>query len=689
MGKLLTKNDMILIGIVIAAMTVLIATIKFLTRKKIRDPKKEQKKIKTLEKVYGILLSNRLTRNYIIRATKKYGSLSVYSQTEIKCMIVKDFRITVFGTVFVMVAAALAFRELTAVILCVYGASTVFSVRADKQIERATVRVYQEVKVFISSLRIEFKKSKGDILIALENASCGRHIMRAVDEIKQILVSPNTEENLERFYQNTPFTQLQTLAMICSNIYMHGDVSVGNDSSVFDEAMLFMEADINQKLEEISYEKILYRLQIPVLNSLEWLAALGVILTIVLKSLMIRIMPSTESVYNSIAGFLIQDAVIAFSIYSYNTIARAHLQQVILPDDRMYIVTKLMKRKPVQKFMRAMSPKNAKRRLLEYKLKIAVSRHNADSYWCERCVVAAMAFLIIIILTFSAPVIEKQFLESYTKSFDLIADDKAYKDNKGNVLYTKDQILEMDNAYIAIRKHGLWEERDDEDLEEIREFLIGYMPTLTTLQIEEQRERLETKYQKLNNVSYRWWYSLIAIAAGAGGFFYPKKKLKTRLELAQFEEEEEFLQLQMVTLILSALNMDTFDTLGHLANIADFHKKELMECYYGYASDPMKELQTLEDSVKSPNFKLFVGKLKETVENLSVKEVFADLRNDRAHICNERDNFIKSNISYKRAKMGRMALMPMNLAIYGVMVFPLIYAGITGLTGMTKSLQEI
>ena len=689
MGNLLTKNDMILVGIIIAAMVLLIVAIKFFTRKKKRDPIKEQKQIKTLERIYGILLSNKLTRNYMIRAAKKYGSLSVFSQTEIKCQIVKDLKLTVFGTVFVMVGAAFAFQELFAIILCIYGAFTVFNVRADKQIERATVKVYKETKIFISSLRIEYKKSKGDILVALEGAICGRHIMRAVDDIKQVLVAPGTEEQLEKFYQNTPFKQLQTLAMVCSNIYMHGDASLGSEGSVFDESMLLMEADINQKLEEISFQKTLYNIQIPIFNQLEWLAALGIVLTIVLKFLMIKIMPSTESVYNSIVGILIQNAAIAFSIYSYNTVARAHLQQVILPDDRIPIVVKLMKNKFIQKFMRVMSPKEQKRRILEYKLKISVSNHTVDSYWCERCVVAAVAFSGILLLTFSTPIIERQFLETFTRSFDLMADNKAYEDDKGNVIYTDDFILEMDNAYISIREEGLWEIKDDEDNEEIRKFLLSYMPTLTTLQIEEQKERLETKYQKLSKVSYHWWYSLIAITIGTVGFFYPKKKLKSRLILAQFEEEEEFLQLQMITLILSSLNMDTFDTLGHLANIADFHKKELMQCYYGYASDPEKELQILEDSVQSPNFKLFVGKLKETVENLSVKEVFADLRNDRAHIVNERDNFIKANITYKRAKMGRMALMPMNLAIYGVMVFPLLYSGIAGLTGMTDTLSEM
>lgn len=696
MGKLITKNDMILIGIILVAMVLIIVAVKLLTRNKKVNLKKLQKRIKTLEKVYGILLSNRLTRNYMIRAAKKYGALSVYSQTEIKCQIVINFRNTVFGTTLIMVSAAFAFHEISALILCIYGAYTLFNVRADKLIEKATVKVYKEIKNLISSLRIEFKKSKGDILVALENASCGRHIMRAIDEIKQILVLPNTQENLERFYQNTPFKQLQTLAMVCSNIYTHGDVAVGKDNSVFDDTMLLMEADINQKLEEISYEQVLYRLRVPFFDSLEWLAALGVVLTISLKFIMIKILPATESVFNSIAGFLIQDAVIAYSIYSYNTIARAHLQQVILPDDRNFIVTKLMKLKSVQKMMKTMAPKNRQRRILTHKLRIAASKHTVDSYWCERYVMAAAGFFVILILTFSAPVIEKQFLQTFTKSFDLLGDNKAYKDGDGKVLYTKDHILEMDNTYILRRREGLWdekaafnEEERNEIKAEIKDFIVSYMPTLTTLQIEEQKERLEAKYQKLSKVSYHWWYTLIAVAVGIIGFLYPKKKLKERLELAKFEEEEEFMQLQIITLVLSSLNMDTIDTLGHLAKIADIHKDVLQRCYYEYPSDPYKALQTLEDSVQSPNFKLFVGKLKDTVENLSVKEVFADLRDDRAHLCNERDNYIKANIAYTRSKMGRMALQPMNMAIYGIMAFPLLYTGIKGLTEMTRSLSNL
>lgn len=694
MGNLLTKQDMMIIGIIAAVLIILIVTIQInKKKKKKKDPIKEQKKIKTLERVYGILLSKKLTRNSIIKATKKYGTLSVFSQSEIKCLIVKNFRITVFGTVIILVGAAFAFKELSAILLCVYGAYTIFSIRADKQIEAATVNVYREVKIFISSLRIEYKKSHGDILVALEGATCGAHIMRAIDEIKQVLVSTKTEEHLEQFYQHTPFKQLQTLAMVCSNVYTHGDATVGEESSVFDEAMLLMEADINQKLEEISFEKQMYKTQIPIFNELEYLAIIGIVLAIALKILMIQIMPSTEVFYNSIAGLLIQDAVIAFSIYSYGSVAHAHLQQVILPDDRMPIVVKMMKKKSVQRFIRAMSPKGRKRRILEYKLKIAVSKHTVDSYWCERCVVAITAFCTMMIVTSTAPTIAKQFLETYTKSFDLLADTSSYEDKDGNVLYTDELILEMDNLYIAYRNNGLWDTSDgvadDEDKADIKKFLLSYMPTLTTLQTEDQIARLETKYRELNSVQYHWWYILIAVAAGAIGFVASAKKLKSRLEYARLEEEEEFLQLQMITLILSSLNMDTLDTLGHLANIADFHKNELVRCYYGYASDPAGELQLLEDTVQSPHFKLFVGKLKETIENLSVKEVFADLRNDRIHICNERDTMIKANISRKRASMGRKALMPMNLAIFGVMVFPLLYTGLSGLLGMQESIQAM
>ena len=117
--------------------------------------------------------------------------------------------------------------------------------------------------------------------------------------------------------------------------------------------------------------------------------------------------------------------------------------------------------------------------------------------------------------------------------------------------------------------------------------------------------------------------------------------------------------------------------------IADIHKSMLARCYYGYASDPVAELDRVQRHSQSENFKQFIAKLKETVEDLSIQEA------DRSHIMNERSAYIRDSIDRKRAAMGQLALRPMLLAIYGMLVFPLMYTGITQMSSMTEKVGEL
>ena len=288
-----------------------------------------------------------------------------------------------------------------------------------------------------------------------------------------------------------------------------------------------------------------------------------------------------------------------------------------------------------------------------------------------------------------SPVFQKKYLWNYTKSFD-ITGSIDYEDEDGNEIISKEDVLRMDKAYYNTRAAGEWEDQSDETVTtEINDFLLSYMPKLTTMELEDQRNRLEAKYQNIRNAGFHWYYILIAYGAAAIAYMVPKRGLKKRIELAKEEEEEEFLQLQVVMMVLASMNFDTRETLGHLVQIADIHKSMLARCYYGYASDPVAELDRVQRHSQSENFKQFIAKLKETVEDLSIQEAFADLEADRSHIMNERSAYIRDSIDRKRAAMGQLALRPMLLAIYGMLVFPLMYTGITQMSSTTEKIGEL
>lgn len=640
-----------------------------------------RRKTKYWENMYHILSRNRLTHGHIDRLTKRLEQMSVYRQDEIRMGAARFTLKFYLYTVLAFIAGCLIFDDIVAVLLLVAAAAVIYQTQVEKSIQASVIRVYKELKFAIQSTRLEYKKSH-DVLVALENATIGNRVLGIFNDIKQVVSSTHGQQALQEYYEKVPFKEVQTFAMICYNINDTGD-EFTEDTSTFDQALLVMNSDINQKIEKFDYEKLKF-------GKIEWLAMMGIVMTIALKYMMGAMLPSVAILYNSIAGLLIQDGCIAYSIYAYWTVAHGHIQAFMSKDDRPEVVEWLMGRHWFHKLAEDTCPQAAKKRVIEQKLTKAFSKMKVLDFHAKRLAYALIAFVIVAFITFTAPVFEKQYIKGYTKSFDLTGS-ISYKDEKtGKEIITQKKVLQMDKAYCDSRRQGMWEDNTDEKtIADISEFIKTYMPKATTMDLQDQRTRLEAKYQHLEHSGFRWYYILLAFLAAFIGYKIPDRSLKKRIELAGDEEEEEFLQLQVVMLVLASMNFDTLETLGHLAQIADIHKGMLLQCYYGYASDPVGELDKMERKTQSENFKQFIAKLKQTVENLSIKEAFADLEADREHIMNERSSYIKDSIDRKRARLGQTAIRPMVLAIYGMLVFPLMYTGLTGLQSTVQQVNEL
>lgn len=678
-------TDLILIGAGILVFVVFIILRVVMSKKNTQD-KEQKKKIsdKRYLNMYEIFtvhpFFSKIFRKYVLRLSKRLSVLSVYTKREIQIGAARYAYRLFCGIIVCAVVSCLVFKDVVSVILCIAFCYVYIQTSIERTMEATTLKVYKELKTAIASIRIEYKKGNSDVLLAIENATYGNRIAPIMESLHSVLTSATPEEALTEFYEMIPFKQIQTLAMICFNIKNSGDSLDKYNNSTFDEAMLLMNSDINQKIEQMNYEQMKFK-------KLENMAVIGIILTVAIRYIMGYIMPAVALLYNSFVGFLIQNGVIFMSIYYYHTIAHAHLQSVMATDDRLDIVHWLMDNRFIKELMQTMAPKGQKRRVLKRKLGLCFSKKSVEEFWCEKCLYALAAFVAVTVIVFTSPGIERKFLQNYTKSFDMMADNSAYEDKDGNPVISKEEILDMDNTYIGMRNMGKWADSEDEDtLTQIQEFIRSYLPDISTMQMQDQITRLETKYEKLNTVGFRWYLLFIAYIAAAFAFTRPDKALKKRQEIAKEEEEEEFLQLQIVTMILASMNLDAMEAVGHLALIADIHKDLLVRCDYGFASNPVAELETVQEKTQSENFKQFIGKLKECVEELSLKEAFADLASDREHICSERDSYIKESINRRRAKMGTFALRPMNFAIYGMMVFPLLY---TGLTGLMSSMTQI
>lgn len=626
-------------------------------------------------------------KTYVRIMTKKLSSMSVYSKNEVKAIISKYLTATMICVFATASIALLIFSDITSVILCAVLAYILITTMLEKHMERINYVVYTQLKYAMESIRLEYMRCN-DVVESLETANYGNRIAKIMERIHGVLISTHGELRLKEFFESTPFKPIQTLAYICYSINNTGDSYDAEGNSTFITSLLIMNKDINQELERQDYQFMKF-------GQLEYLTLIPIPCIPFVQWFLLKYMPGTSIIIEGMAGYVIRIAIIVACIYCYDYISKANSMHVVKEDDRILFIYNLLKNKTIYHFVNNITPKNRKRRILKHKLENAFSKKTINEFYVEKLLYSVVIFVFVILLFFSATIAGRNYMLHYTGSLAMISDDSTYKDKNGKPIYTQEELYAMDLTYIALRDKGKFDfDRMDGSLketeqEELNQLIRGTMATINDLQLEDQKARLEKKYDWLQKVHFYWYYIDISFAAAIAGFFLPNVTLRKRNNFLKEEEEEEFLQLQTIMTILMSMNCDTLEALEHLTQISTIHKDMLTYCYQGYASNPIAELDRMIEKTPIPDFKRFIEKMKMTVDELSLSEAFIDLIQNREHICNVRDEVLKNNIDNRRNKCGQRAKMPFMMTLILLFVFPLMYMGYTEMMSGINELQDI
>lgn len=625
-------------------------------------------------------------KTYIRVMTKKISAMSVYSKNEVKVLITKYLTATIACVFITTSAALLIFSDITSVILCAVLAYILITTMLEKRMERINYIVYTQLKYAMESIRLEYMRCN-DVVESLETAVYGNRITKIMERIHGVLISTNGELKLKEFFESTPFKPIQTLAYVCYSINNTGDEFDSDGNSTFITTLLIMNKDINQELERQDYQFMKF-------GKLEYLTLIPIPCIPFIQMFLLKYMPGTSIIIEGMVGYVIRIAIIVACIYCYDYISKANSMHVVKEDDRILFIYNLLKYKFVYHFIKNVTPKNRKRRILKQKLQNAFSKKSIEEFYVEKFLYAIAFFSFCMLLFFSATIAGRNYMIHYTGSLSLISDDKDYKDKSGKPKYTQKDILDMDMTYIALRNQGKFDfdhmqGNPEDEQEELTQLIRGTMSDINDLQVQDQKARLEKKYDWLQKVRFYWYYIDISFVIAVIGFFLPDMNIRKRSNFLKEEEEEEFLQLQTIMTILMSMNCDTMEALEHLTQISTMHKDMLTYCYQGYASNPIAELNNMIDKTPIPDFKRFIEKMKMTVDELSLEEAFSDLIQNREHICNTRDEVLKNNIDNRRNKCGQRAKMPFMMTLILLFVFPLMYMGYTEMMSGINDLQDI
>ncbi len=626
-------------------------------------------------------------KTYIRVMTKKLSSMSVYSKNEVKAILSKYLTATIACVAATISVALIIFSDITSVILCGVLAYILLTTMLEKRMERINYIVYTQLKYAMESIRLEYMRCN-DVVESLETATYGNRIAKIMENIHSVLISTHGELRLKEFFETTPFKPIQTLAYVCYSINNTGDEYDAEGNSTFISTLLIMNKDINQELERQDYQFMKF-------GKLEYLTLIPIPCIPFVQWFLLKYMPGTSIIIEGMAGYIIRILIIVACIYCYDYISKANSMHVVKEDDRILFIHNLLKNRKIYQFIKNIAPKNRKRRILKQKLENAFSKKSIEEFYVEKLLYAVVIFCFVILLFFSATIAGRSYMLHYTGSLSMISDEKEYKDKNGEPLYTQEELLKMDLTYIGLRDRGKFNfERmkgtlKETEQEELTQLIRGTMPDINNLQVEDQKTRLAKKYDWLQKVHFYWYYINIAFVIAVAGYFLPNITLRKRNSFLKEEEEEEFLQLQTIMTILMSMNCDTMEALEHLTQISTIHKDMLTYCYQGYASNPIAELNTMIEKTPIPDFKRFIEKMKMTVDELSLKEAFIDLIQNREHLCNTRDEVLKNNIDDRRNKCGQRAKMPFMMTLILLFVFPLMYMGFTEMMSGINELQNI
>lgn len=674
----LTKQDYIMFAcIMIPVLVLTIIGVLWFEKQKKRKKNKMRKKDSGLDifllKVYMKLDNFFLTEDTLRKITKQVQSMSCYSPRDSYILAAKYMLMAMGIAAAFIIAAVLMFDDMVSVALCSSFGLVFASVMVDKQVDKINIKVYNQLRGAISSIREEYLRTNS-VPEAIENAEYGKELKPSFDSIYNILTQSNAEAKLKEFFERTPFRHIQTLARVCYDINNSGDEIDAYGNSNFLTAMNNMSTDINNELSRMKYQKMRF-------GKLEYLALIPVVGIKIIEKFFVGIMPGTAVIYQGSTGYLIRIGTLALSIVVYTIIAKINTTQSIKEDDRIYAFCALIKNsKFIRHFVYDWCPKNDKknsRMKVQNKLNKALSKKGVEEFYLEKVVYGIAIFFISIFAMLCAIQMGKQHMLGSTQSLSLV-------DMELSIKVDKQTMLDMDNEYIKMRESGKEFKND-----EAYNFVQKYMPGLSDMETQDQQKRLESKYNTIAKAYFHWWMIIICFILAIIGYNLPNMLLTLRRWLVVNEAEDDFLQLQTLMSIIMNTDGDTLDALEQMSEMSKIHQEMLLYCYHSYPSNPDKELWILEQKTPIMEFKRFIGKMRLSVSDLSLKEVFADLMLERDYIQEQRDIKMRQTIDKKRTLCGMLAKAPMGIMVVGEFLFPIGYLGATELMSAINSMQSM
>lgn len=500
-----------------------------------------------------------------------------------------------------------------------------------------------------------------------------KEVSRQAEKIYEILISDDPETELEKYYDVAPNSYLKEFAGISFLTKEFGD-RIGEDGSLYLK-------NINNITQEMQIE-ILKRDKLDyVFQSLSFISIVPCLFIEAVKNWSLSNFDFTSKFYNGKAGFIVQTLLLIITAVCFILVRKVKDNGSIESANSENPWQKKLYKKPfIKKIVDMFVPKKGTKdyRKLVNLLKRAASKLKMEWLYINRLTYAIVAFLVSIILIGKVHAIAVDFVYTDTSS------ESSIVGMTGSEKEEAEKQLKSDNVFLDKYKG---KKVTKEQLKIAVESSPDYNDA-TEEEITEAVDRIYTKLQTISNEYLKWIELIIAIACAYLGYMSPIWLLMFQIKMREMEMEDEVMQFQTIIVMLMKIERVNVEIiLEWLERYAKIFKEPITKCVNNYESGAWESLEELKNDVTYPLFIRIIESLQSAVEKIPIKEAFDELDTERDYYQEKRKETNNRLISRKSLIGRAIGFAPMICLFVGYLIVPLVWVGLTSMTGTFSGMQ--
>ena len=533
---------------------------------------------------------------------------------------------------------------------------------------------------FFAALRHSYHETNmvGEAIYVTAQDTDAVEVSRQAEKIFEILNSSDPETELEKYYDVAPNNYLKEFAGISFLTQEFGDRKVNGESLYLKNLENITQ---EMQLEILKRDKLDYTFK-----SISVISIVPVLFLEPLKNWATNNFGFTVAFYEGKSGMLVQLGVILLTIISYILIRKLKDNGSVkrVEDTQNPWQEKLYKKKLVKKVVDLFMPKQhtAQERKEKKLLQDAASKQKLHWLYVSRLTMSILAFIGAVITIIALHAIQVNFqYTNPTSDYDLIGT------SEGNELKKAKATTERQNKVLDKLK-GPGRNITDKEIKKVMSKIKDYDDKSDT-DIKKEIKQIKKKLDVINKEYISWVEVLIAFVVGYLGYMAPYLIIKFQVKLRVMEMEDEVMQYQVIILMLMRLErVDVEMILEWLDRYADIFKEQISKCLNNYESGAYEALEQMKDEVTYQEFIRIIESLQSAVEKVPIKEAFEELESDRDYYRDKRKE-TNARLIDKKGRIGKaVGFAPMVVMFVGYLIFPLMYIGMTSMSGVFTSLQS-